>query len=268
MLPLTQDLTDKLLSDMLQRHGLIDATIFLESLTHHHREKSQWQSNTEQDMYPASMIKVPLALAVAEYLTSSDQPRAQCTITSQQMTNNDAPSPFVPGYEAPVWELVDFMLRQSDNVATNVLLDFVGRERGTDILRSYGLQRTSLCRYLSGSAPRINDPLSLGENTHHALDAATLFNLIAAHKVPYADRLLAALDAQMWNTKLSAGLEPGDRFAHKTGDTSDVSHDGGILTLADGTTYIIVLYTSLPSTPETDARFGGFMRDLRPYLSR
>ena len=70
----------------------------------------------------------------------------------------------------------------------------------------------------------------------------------------------------MWNTKLSAGLEPGDRFAHKTGDTDDSSHDGGILELARGGRYVIVAYSELASNDETDARFAAFMRRLRPML--
>jgi len=70
-----------------------------------------------------------------------------------------------------------------------------------------------------------------------------------------------------WDVKLNGGLAPGDTFAHKTGDTDEVSHDGGILELPSGARFIIVVYTALPSSPENDARFGRFMRALRPQLS-
>ena len=66
--------------------------------------------------------------------------------------------------------------------------------------------------------------------------------------------------------KLSRGLEPGDRFAHKTGDTDEVAHDGGILTLPGGARWVIVVYTELAGGDEADARFGGFMSALRPSL--
>jgi beta-lactamase class A len=66
--------------------------------------------------------------------------------------------------------------------------------------------------------------------------------------------------------KLSRGLDPGDAFAHKTGDTDEVSHDAGILTLADSARWVLAVYTELPSSEENDQRFGAFMRALRPYL--
>ncbi len=62
------------------------------------------------------------------------------------------------------------------------------------------------------------------------------------------------------------GLREGDRFAHKTGDTDEVSHDGGILTLANGRRFVLVVYTALPSSPEADARLAAFARALRPQL--
>jgi beta-lactamase class A len=84
--------------------------------------------------------------------------------------------------------------------------------------------------------------------------------------LPHAPVLLGLLANQRWNTKLSRGLDSGDRFAHKTGDTSEVSHDGGILTTASDRRYVIVVYTGLPSSDEVDARFAEFMRALRPRL--
>jgi beta-lactamase class A len=75
------------------------------------------------------------------------------------------------------------------------------------------------------------------------------------------------LATSWWDVKLSRGLAPGDVFAHKTGDTDEVSHDGGILTPADDSSrWIVVVYTELPSSEENDLRFGAFMRALRPHL--
>jgi beta-lactamase class A len=84
--------------------------------------------------------------------------------------------------------------------------------------------------------------------------------------VPAAAALRRILATSWWDVKLSRGLEPGDAFAHKTGDTDEVAHDGGILTLPGGARWILVVYTDSPSSDEHDARFGAFMRALRPYL--
>jgi beta-lactamase class A len=90
--------------------------------------------------------------------------------------------------------------------------------------------------------------------------------LIARDEVPHAQFLREALGAQRYNEKLPPGLREGDRFEHKTGDTSDASHDGGILTTAEGKRYVIVVYTSQEGTEKHNARMSEFMHALRECL--
>lgn len=216
---------------------------------------------------PASMIKLPIAAAVTSlWLGSVNRPEERVAVCDANMTLNDAASPLVPGYAARLDELAWLMLTRSDNVATNVLIDVVGRGRATTLAREWGLGGTAIRRKLSGSLPLIADPEATGRNAHPAADAALLLARIAEETLPGYAWLRDALAAQEWNTKLTRGLEPGDRFAHKTGDTDEVSHDGGILELTGGGRYVLVVYTALPSSPEHDARFGRFMRTLRPHL--
>ena len=222
-------------------------------------------------LYPASMIKVPLvAVALAEIGAGRlGSLESKVTIVPENMTANDAVSPLVPGYEATLHELIHLAIARSDNVATNTLFDVVGRKRATDVARErFGLLDTEFHRKLSGSEPLIEDPQwdRIHRNAHPASDAARLFRLIADNAVALTPVLREALDAQEWNEKLNQGLREGDRFAHKTGDTDEVTHDGGILTTAEGAHYVVVAYTGMPSTPENNARFGPFMEILRAYL--
>jgi beta-lactamase class A len=158
------------------------------------------------------------------------------------------------------------MLSASDNVATNVLIDVLGRETIAPACAPFGLRATAVRRKLSGSDPLIDDPAATGRNAHPAADAALLLRAIALEAVPAAGLIYDALRAQHWNDKLSRGLRDGDEFAHKTGETSQVSHDGGILKLPGGSRFILVVYTPLPSCPETDAKFAGFASAIRPYF--
>jgi beta-lactamase class A len=215
------------------------------------------------------MIKVPLAAALTALWAAGERRIGdRLTIAAENMTPNDAESPFVPGYSASLEELARLMLVRSDNVATNTLIDVVGRERATEFASRWGLRATAVRRKLSGALPLIDDPQASGRNAHPAGDAARLFELIARDELPGSAWLHDALAAQEWNAKLSGGLQQGDRFAHKTGDTDEVSHDGGILELASGRRYVVVVYTALPSSRENDARFGEFMRRLRPLLDQ
>lgn len=218
-------------------------------------------------IYPASMIKIPIAAAAAADVASKRLWWGErFEVGEHNMTVNDAPSPLKAGYVATVAELFELMLKFSDNVATNALIDIVGRERATAYCASIGLTGTEVHRKLSGSLPLIDDPDATGRNTHPARDAATLFELIAGDAIPGASLLRRTLGEQYWQAKLPAGLAPGDRFMHKTGDTDEVSHDGGILILESGERYILVVYTELESSDVNDVRFGAFMRSLRPHL--
>ena len=220
--------------------------------------------------YPASMIKTPLALAALALAADGALALSgRIETTAANMTLNDKPSPLLPGYETTIEELLLLMLTRSDNVATNMLYDVVGRQRAGEIVRQrFGLSGTAFHRKLSGSLPLIHDPGWDGVhlNTHPPRDAARLFELIARTEVPFAALLRGMLGRQEWNNKLSAGLRPGDAFAHKTGDTDDVTHDGGILETAEGASYVIVVYAGIRSSDENNARFGTFMSALRPLL--
>ncbi len=227
--------------------------------------------DAERPLYPASMIKLPLAAAaLCEVEAGRLRLEQRFVIQPGNMTANDAPSPLDPGYAATLDELIHRAIAYSDNVATNTLFDVVGRDRATSIAQErLGLPHTSFRRKLSGSDPLIADPLWNGVdlNTHPAADAARLLSAIARGRVPGSACLRSALGAQIWNDKLSAGLSAGDRFEHKTGETSEVCHDGGILTTACGLEAVLVVYTGAPSTDEQSARLAAFMRRLRPALA-
>jgi beta-lactamase class A len=227
--------------------------------------------NAGADIYPASMIKVPLVAAALDAIATGrlDGLEAQVEITAANMTANDAESPLVPGYRTTVHDLMARAIARSDNVATNVLFDLLGRKTATAIAQDrLNLPNTSFHRKLSGSDPLIEDPGWDGasRNSHPAADCAHLMRRIANDDLEQAALLRGMLAEQVWNDKLSAGLRAGDAFAHKTGDTTEVTHDGGILTTQSGARYVIVVYTELPSSPENNRRFGPFMRTLLEML--
>ncbi len=228
---------------------------------------SGWAHDDGRWIYPASLIKLPLAVAAGQAIADGrlgwDDAVA---VEPANLTLNDTPSPLVAGYRSTVRELVTLMLQRSDNVATNVLFDLLGRERASADVQRLGYPRTAFRRKLSGALPLIDDPAASGRNSHPAHEAAALLEALAADRLPQAAALRAILATSWWDVKLSRGLAAGDRFAHKTGDTDEVAHDAGILTLADGARWVLVVCTELPSSDASDLRFGAFMRALRPHL--
>jgi beta-lactamase class A len=221
----------------------------------------------EAAIYPASMIKVPIAVILdRRYGRGSLCPEDGVTVRGRQLTTDDGPSPFIEGYRTSLAACAAAMLSSSNNVATNVLIDALGREAITRECLALGLRATAVRRKLSGSLPLIDDPEATGRNVHPADDAARLFERIAREARAGRSWIYEALRAQIWNEKLARGWHAADIFAHKTGDTDETSHDGGILTLPDGRRFVIVVYTTLPATPATAERFAAFAATLRPLL--
>ncbi|MDB5094523.1 MAG: serine hydrolase [Candidatus Eremiobacteraeota bacterium] len=252
------------LASFAEQTGLGAAQVHLANLTSHER----WDRDDGRWLYPASMIKLPLAVAAGAAIDAGRLGwESAVTVEASNSTPNDASSPMVPGYRTTVEELVTLMLQRSDNVATNVLYDVLERGRATDDVHSLGLRQTFFRRKLSGAEPLIDDPAATGRNSFPAAEALALLIALAEDRFPQSAALRRILATSWWDTKLSRGLAPDDRFAHKTGDTDEVSHDGGLLALADGSRWAIVVYTELPSSEENDQRFGAFMRALRPFLT-
>jgi beta-lactamase class A len=260
-------LTEELVLQAAARVGLAPASFVVTRLD---RAGQQIAIDADHPFYPASMIKTALALAAFSLVQSSVLNLDETyQVTQANMTANDKESPLAPGFVAPLRQLIELMLTISDNVATNMLFDALGRERATEIVqKQFGLGKTEFHRKLSGSEPLIADPGwdAVHRNSHPAGDAARLFELIARDEVPFADLFRSILGRQQWSNKLPAGLHPGDRFAHKTGDTDEVTHDGGILDTEQGTSYVLVVYTGMVSNDANNARFGPFMSAIRPYL--
>ncbi len=257
-------MTEPRVEALVEEAGLRGASVVLTSLD----GGPSLRLRAYAPIYPASMIKVPIAVALARLVRARTlRWEDAVTVHPRNLTANDAPSPFVSGAKATLGDLTGAMIARSDNVATNVLIDAAGRELLTFGAAEMGLNATKVRRKLSGALPLIDDPASRGRNVHPAGDAALLFERLARSVAPPERPVLEALGAQFWNDKLSPGWEPGDAFAHKTGETDECSHDGGILTLAGGRRYVVVVYTALPSNAETDRRFAAFARALRPLLA-
>ena len=248
----------------LAEAGLTPSAALLDDL-----RGNRYALNPQEGIYPASMLKVPLVAATLSECSSGRFSLDDGILISHaNMTANDAESPLVPGYRSTVRELCERAIERSDNVATNELFDLLGRERANEISRELGLTHTVFARKLSGADPLIYDASwdGVSRNTHPVSDAAHLFGIVANNERAWSAQLFTMLQGQVWNDKLSLGLRNGDAFAHKTGDTSEVTHDGGILRTQEGRVYVLIIYAAIPSSEANNARFGAFMRALRPHL--
>ena len=146
------------------------------------------------------------------------------------------------GQRVPVRELLRLMIVRSSNLATNQLIELVGAARVTAGARELGATRTQVLR-------GVEDQKAFDAgliNTTTAADLATLLVAIENGQVLSHESSALMRDillAQEFNEKIPAGLPPGTRVAHKTGDITAVSHDAAIVYPNGRQPYVLVVLT-------------------------
>lgn len=132
-------------------------------------------------------------------------------------------------------QLAACMIQDSDNIATNLIIDAVGMPAVNEYASEIGLTQTVLNR-------RMMDFAAGDENYTSANDVARMLQLIYQGKLVNSGMSEFALDllkGQHDDAGLLEGLPAGSVFAHKTGTLDGVFNDGGIV--LDQSPYVMVV---------------------------
>ena len=134
------------------------------------------------------------------------------------------------GLQVTVGDLVTLMIILSDNTATNLLIDKLGRDAINQTIRKLGLTATQLNRKLF--MPELSRQGI--ENYVSAHDMCVFFELLLAEKIvsPEASReMLGILRNQRLNGKMPFYLlhDRGIQIAHKTGEDDGITNDVGVV---------------------------------------
>lgn len=146
------------------------------------------------------------------------------------------------GSRMTVRSLAFRMIAHSSNLATNILIGYVGLDSVSAVPASLGVTG-----FVVRSA--LGDPVtSRGgmRNMVTARSTATLLDKIRKGEAssPAQTRfILGALEAQVFKDGIPTGVPAGSTVAHKTGQTPSVDHDAAIVTLPDHTQLILVVLT-------------------------
>jgi beta-lactamase class A len=143
--------------------------------------------------------------------------------------------------DVSLYRLAELMIIQSDNTATNVLIDLLGFERVEALIDELGFEVMQLGRKMMTTAKPPKE-----ENYVNAKELLTLLELIYNGEIvseESRDQILAWMKNQQVKTKFGAALA-GKPIAHKTGELGDVSHDVGYF-LEPGKEIAIVVLTKV-----------------------
>jgi len=146
------------------------------------------------------------------------------------------------GRELPLQELVRRMIDRSSNLATNIVIEFIGAPKVMEQMKAIGATRIQVLRGVED-----DKAYHAGmNNTTTAYDLMLVFRALGERRVispDASDRMLEILLAQEHNDGIPAGLPRGTRVAHKTGSITEISHDAGIVFRPDGSKYVLVVLT-------------------------
>jgi beta-lactamase class A len=149
------------------------------------------------------------------------------------------------GRTAKISALAEGMIASSSNLATNLLLDFLGVEYARNILRDAGVEGVELRR-------GVEDHAAHERGINNEATANGLLTLLSAVRGDFLrsdskEQAIRILLQQRFKSMIPAGLPAHATVAHKTGEISTACHDMGIVYLPEREPYIAVILTEFDS---------------------
>ena len=152
------------------------------------------------------------------------------------------------GRTAKIAALAHAMISGSSNLATNLLLDFVGVEYARKVLSEAEVAGVELRR-------GVEDHLAHERGINNEATADGLVSLLSAVRGDFLTNeskreVIRILLEQRFNSMIPAGLPKHATVAHKTGEISTACHDIGIVYLPEREPYITAILTEFDPDKE------------------
>jgi beta-lactamase class A len=212
--------------------------------------------NEDSVFHAASTMKIPVMVEVFRRAQSGAFALDQGVLLVNQFASIVDGSPYsmdasedsdsslysLVGERVPVRDLMRRMITRSSNLATNQLIALVGADRVTATARTLGATKMQVLRGVEDQKAFDRGMI----NTTTSADLAALLSAIErgqALSPASSDEMRDILLAQEHNDKIPAGLPPGTRVAHKTGEITAVSHDAAVVYPSNRKPYILVVLT-------------------------
>lgn len=190
----------------------------------------------------ASLIKIPI---MCEVLRQVDEGRL--SLEQRIVVNEEDKVPYSiltelsSGNSYSLRDVLTLMIIQSDNTATNLLIDLAGMDNINRFIKNAGLNDTVLMRKMMDFNARAEGR----DNYTTAMDMAKMLQKIYKGELVnkrYSMIMMDILKRQLDNSMLKLFIPEETVVAHKTGGLEGIEHDVGII-LNDKCDYIISVLT-------------------------
>ncbi|HET7579126.1 MAG TPA: serine hydrolase [Bacillales bacterium] len=199
--------------------------------------EEKWNLNGEQPFYAASVIKLPIMAAVFAAADKGKFKLGDClTLKREDLVGGSGVLQHLsPGIELPIYDLAMLMIIQSDNTATNILIDLVGKDPIREAMQDLGMSDSAFYTKL------MTVPVDSPRNSITASDVSGLLKKLALGKFVslYAcEQMIDILKKQQVRNGLPGylpdddseivGVNPEWEVANKSGWVTGIHHDAGI----------------------------------------
>lgn len=199
----------------------------------------------------ASTIKTAVMVAAFDLLDSGKGPFKSYYDTRTYTTSSTAGgSGLLQNYKentkVELKELIHLMMTVSDNVATNMLSEWMGLDAINDWLIKHDFEQTRIFSTIGGKlvwSPEGRAEWGLGRTT--PAEMGRLMTMIAEGKAGSAaatDEMLRVLSHQYFDATIPGGVPPTTWVGSKTGSVNRSRSDCAIVRGADGL-YVLVIFT-------------------------
>jgi beta-lactamase class A len=226
---------------------------------HHFESGEQFSYNADEIFYAASIIKVPIMAAVFDQAAKGQLRLSEkMTLHSEDMVmGSGLLQNLSPGTEFSLYDLVVMMIIESDNTATNMLIDRLGKAAIQDAMKEWGLTRTEFHNKISVIPAKLEH-----YNLICAAELTQFLQRLAAGKIVSwraSSEMVKIMKQQKFNDGIPRRLPPeGDivgelpawEMAHKTGWVNGLEHDMGLLYFP-GHTFAVSIFSK--DIPEREA---------------
>lgn len=177
----------------------------------------------------ASLIKIPImgevlrqagqgVLSLEQRLTVNEEDKVPFSILRELTTGNSY----------SLRDVITLMIIQSDNTATNMLIDLAGMNNINEFIRNNGMNSTVLGRKMMDFNARAEGR----DNYTTALDMAKILEKIYMGELVSSGSstlMMNILKRQLDNSMMRLFIPEDTVIAHKTGGLTGIEHDAGIV---------------------------------------
>lgn len=222
--------------------------------------------NASRSMLSASLIKLPILLFACERASRDPELfRKQVKLNEPEIVGGSGVLQVLSGRLWLVRDLLALMINVSDNTATNLLIDFLGKEHIQDWIWENGFSGTVLGRKLMDEAAEAAGR----RNRISAVDACAMVEQVMMMESPGSDEIRSWFLHQQFRGKLPAlfdELPCPVAVYNKTGEMGEVDHDAACFVCGEHRLTIAVLTEGIANRQNVLAAIQTIGRKIADYL--